>query len=249
MSIRVLDLDLDFFVSPIANFISGKQRLNDDEYSVDQIDSIAQFLETQCGLTAVNRLPAKLFEEHDQVFDYLRMLKADPWREQQVDLHHIDAHSDTGGGLTSCWHYVFSEYLHLPLSARMFPRRGAAGLNPGNFIIFLAACGWLDRVRFVTHPQWQDDIQHVYMHNFDSFSGAIQLKKYNPQTLRDAPITKPLDKIEHELEPAIPFEIIGRENYSADGPFDFVFLTRSPGFTPRFADTIFDWIKINYLRV
>jgi hypothetical protein len=242
---RILDLDLDFFVTPIAHWRGGRERLPaGDGYAVEPLESIERFLIEKCGLNRGRKTIGELFEEHDEVFGAVRALAANQPLAGQIVLDHVDAHSDTGGGFDLSWRYLFTEYVHQPQVRRFWPRRGSYAMNSGNFLIFLSACGWIQKIRFVHHPEWQrDDIQHIYMRNFDSESDYIQLKRYRTEDIDRRSDMTPLNQIPHDLEAAVPFEIVARQNFAAEGLYDRVYLTRSPAFTPRAADAAYDFIS------
>ncbi len=240
---RVLDLDLDFFVTPIANWKSDKDRLDPTEYVVDSIENVRVFLEDQCGLSCDAKTPGATFEEHDEIFDHISSLRDAGIIASPIELHHVDAHSDVGGGMTRCWVYVEQELVHLPVEQRVRPKRGGSYLNPGNFIVFLAACRWLREIHFVVPEEWRDDTHPMYLKDFCIGSRALQLKRYQASDIKAAGLTANLGSIPHTLEPEVPFTYVRRRKYRAPGKFDRMFLTRSPGFTPAGADKVFDFVR------
>lgn len=233
----VLDIDLDFFVTPIKHMVDGDTRLDGDRYSVEDADSAMEFLHSRCGLPRTDVLPGAIFEHHEELFDHAIARWTEP-----VHLIHVDAHADIGGGFTRCWDYVCTGFTHLSPERRRFPTRGLSGLNCGNFIVFLAGCGLLEKVTFVSHPDWIDDYNPIYMKNFDPDSGFIQLKRFTREDVDDALTGSPLYSYPHETEAAIPLVRIPRDNFTVDGAVSEVFLTRSPGYTPPDADLLFDRI-------
>jgi hypothetical protein len=65
----VLDLDLDFFVWPIATMRGGKKRLGDDEFTHGATpEEVRSFLEQRCHLNKTARLPGQEFVEHRDAF-------------------------------------------------------------------------------------------------------------------------------------------------------------------------------------
>lgn len=239
----VLDIDLDFFVDSIAHGASADKRLPEWGYSAetgrvegyftDTIEEALAYLETHCLLPQRNKTPGAIFEHHDELFDFAVAHFTEP-----VHLIHVDAHADMGGDLNSSWEYHSTQYMHLPLHERRTPTRGNNYLNCGNFLVFLAACGLLEKVTFVTHPKWQIDYDCLYLKDFSSASGALQLKRFPPNTVRDANF----HTVPHEKEDEIPFIQVSREDFFSIVQPDTVFLTRSPCFTPASADSIYDAI-------
>jgi hypothetical protein len=54
---QVLDLDLDVFVRPAVQLVSGARRLSSKEYTCATADEVEDFLESQCGLRKERPLP------------------------------------------------------------------------------------------------------------------------------------------------------------------------------------------------
>lgn len=232
----VLDIDLDFFVTPIKHWGSSDERRDEDDCRVEDTADAIAYLESHCKMPTDSPSPGATFENHDELFDY----GIANWTEP-VHLIHIDAHADIGGGLTSCWHYVSTEYTHLNPRQRRMPKRGMKFLNCGNFIVFLAGCGLLKEITFVSHPDWTDDYNAIYMKGFDPSSEALQLKQFDAQDIKDAGFV-PLYNVKHEVEEAIPMRRVSREKFQSVAIPDSVVLTRSPGYTPKSADALFDEI-------
>jgi hypothetical protein len=226
----VLDIDLDFFVSPIKNWHASADRLPEEDYSVDA--NAKSFFEWQCRFNRDTRIPGACFEEHDELFDFGIANFRTP-----IHLIHVDAHADIGGGFSAGWHYVGTEYLHLDEPARKHPQRGPNALNAGNFIIFLAACRLLREVTFVSHVNWHDDYGSAYMQHFDPHSEALQLKRFDPGALQGV---LGLQHVPHQNEAPIPFRRTSRADFQLRAIPDLMFLTRSPGYTPQSADTLYD---------
>lgn len=231
--ITILDVDLDFFVTPIKNWGSSNNRIPEGKATTENIKEAINYLENHCLLNT-EKTPGAIFENHDELFDYALEQFTEP-----VHLIHLDAHADIGGGLTTCWKYVCTEYTHLSLPQRYHPKRGHQYLNCGNFIVFLAGIGLLERVTFVSHPDWQDDYNSIYMKDFDPDSNALQLKRFSADDVNKSLYTSLLE-LPYEREQEVPFIRVSRHDfYNAVPPDQFV-LTRSPGFTPVSADSLFD---------
>lgn len=231
----VLDIDLDFFVSPIQHWKQSHDRVPDAEATPESVEEVLHYLNANCGLPTESKTPGAWFEHHDELFDFAVKHVAEP-----MHLVHLDAHADIGGGLTRCWEYVFTQYTHLSLPFRRHPKRGARHLNCGNFIVFLAACGLLERVTFVAHPAWQDDYNGLYMKDFDLGSEALQLKRFEKSVIDESKLLTPLYDLPHEVEAAVPFVRVNRDDYHAEHKPDLLFVTRSPGYTPASADPLFE---------
>lgn len=233
----VLDIDLDFFTTPIVYEVSAKKRVTKKGAATEPIEDALIYLRDHCKLPITNKTLGASFEHHDEVFNYALRHFTEP-----VHLIHVDAHADIGGGFTTCWDYVTTEYAHLPLAQRRMPKRGKNRMNCGNFIVFLAACGLLERVTFVSHPDWSDDYNPIYMKDCDPGSNALQIKKVLKSVMEESGMMKPFCELPHEVEPAIPFTRISREDFYAESPPDMLLVTRSPEYTPESADALYDAI-------
>jgi hypothetical protein len=113
-------------------------------------------------------------------------------------------------------------------------------LDSGNFLAFAAACRLIERLNFITHPGKGKDIPTLIFKNFDINSNSIQLKKFTRDQINEfvdhpdhLPKLKPLGS-----EPEIPFRMIPYNEFQSSGDYDFVFLARSPAFTPAEADRL-----------
>lgn len=231
----VLDIDLDFFTSPIVIDSMGERTTKRRGKTAESIDSVLGYLQSQCLVPTSGKTPGACFEHHDEVFDFALKHFTEP-----VHLIHVDAHSDIGGGMPMCWQYVFGEYLHHNGEERHSPKRGPKGLNCGNFIVFLAACGLLERVTFVTRDDWRCDYSCIYMDSFQIESGNLQLKRFAKQDFDRIGTSAQLWDLPHTVESLIPFEEVSRNEFISDGPPDMMLVTKSPQYTPACSDGLYD---------
>lgn len=138
---RVLDIDLDFFVSDIAHFVSDNgKRLNDDYYKIWDEKSVRKFLEKKCGLSRSKPVKGRLIRHHDEAYYYFwRELISNNKLKVPFDIVHVDAHADLGLGDAS-WVYILSDLLRLPPEERINPKTtGLDGLSYGNYLAFAIA--------------------------------------------------------------------------------------------------------------
>jgi hypothetical protein len=220
-------------VRPIKHWCESNERLPEDKFSSESVADVLSFLEKQCCVSDKAKIPGARFEHHDELFDYAISHFKEP-----IHLVHVDAHADIGGGFSGCWHYVCTEYIHHPVAKRQKPKKGNKFLNAGNFVVFLAACELLGRLTFVSHPDWHDDYNSIYMKDFDPTSGALQLKRYSPEVVSAAGIASLCDVV-HDVEAEIPFHRVPRAEFSLSATPDFMFVTRSPGYTPASTDVLY----------
>lgn len=75
---------------------------------------------------------------------------------------------------------------------------------------------------------------------------TIRLPLLDPQNLRENLLStdqlRPL-----ALEPPVPFSREVIQHFQAPAPFNFVCLARSPGFTPKTADVLYDAIRNRFI--
>ncbi|WP_257233071.1 hypothetical protein [Rhodococcus qingshengii] len=65
---RILDIDLDFFVTPVVYWPEDNERPPAEDYSVWPIDQALDFLRNRCGLT--QKLPGFVTENHGELSLY-----------------------------------------------------------------------------------------------------------------------------------------------------------------------------------
>ena len=147
---------------------------------------------------------------------------------------HVDAHSDLGLGDAS-WTYIMGDILHRPIAKRMFPDIEPHKLNPGSYLAFAIACRWISEVTFVLHSKWNDDLPRFHFKDYDTSSGKLQLKKYDPNKI-DVLLMEKTEPL--ELESEVPFTMVKSSNYTETKPFSFIVLSHSQGYTPKSADKL-----------
>jgi hypothetical protein len=236
---KILDLDLDFFINDIVHNVSDYDSRVDDNYTSTWLEEhVCSFLESQCKLSKSRPIKGKVVEHHHEAFLYWRELILNGQITTPFEVVHVDAHSDLGLGDAS-WAYIMGEILHRPFDNRMFPDIEPHKLNPGSYLAFAIACRWVSKITFVLHPKWRNDLTWIHFKDYDTSSGIIQLKKYDPKTLD----VLSLEKIKPlELEPEVPFTMVKSSEYTETEQFSFVVLSRSPGYTPKSADKLIDII-------
>lgn len=241
---RVLDIDLDFFLEGRAHFRSpGADRLDAADYPPWAVGDALAFLERQCGLTQT--LPGWSTEQHVDVFDCWRDAIALGTLVPPLSVTHVDAHADLGLG-DAAYVYVMTELLRLPVEERTNPRRGGLdGLGDGNWLLFAIACRWLSDLMYihVGEEERPGDLMEPIMEGFDLDAEHIELAAVPKGALPYLNVHPPII----HLEPKVPFRRVPWQKYKADAPFDFICLTRSPEFTPAEADPIYDAIRERFI--
>jgi hypothetical protein len=216
MSISFLNLDLDAFLTDVAHWVSGDERRDADFYKPWSETELRAFLEKQCHLTPLRRIPGRFVVHHDGAFDYWKELVEK--HRTQIDLIHVDAHADLGLGDAS-WFHIVSELLHLPPDQRGNPPRGSRYLNAGSYIAYALAARWIASMTYVYHPEAGDDLPSIYFENNDAMPPSrIQLKgfdqhvmtKYLRHAERGLPTPQEASKIELFIPYCPPSALIGQ---------------------------------------
>src|ERR1700732_2331374 len=118
----VLDLDLDFFVRPIAYWPESGRR-SGDEYRHAKPGEVRAFLEQKCHLKIASKILGKEVVEHEDAFWTWRRWLDKRKLSEPFCVIHVDAHADLGLG-DGGWIYLLTELLALPVGQRRSPRVG-----------------------------------------------------------------------------------------------------------------------------
>jgi hypothetical protein len=242
----VLDLDLDFFVTPTHHWMDAPQRLPESEYTCASPSQVEFFLEHQCGLSKTRKIPGRFCIEHDKAFYTWR-----EWIESGVisapfDVYHVDAHADMGIGDPS-WTYLLGEVLALPVSDRSSPTTGWKGLNAGSYLPFAIANRWIKSLAYVypaetnMHEGLPNDLNTLFFRN-GNLNGPIELPHYSPAQLDSLLMLSdnPLEPL--TWEPAVPNAYTAGKSFAVEG-ITHVILAQSPGYTPKSADSLIPLIR------
>jgi hypothetical protein len=242
---RVLDIDLDFFVTPVVFWPQSDDRPGADDHEVWPIDEALSFLGDRCGLTGP--LPGFVTENHGELFPLWREAVSSGLLDPPFHVTHVDAHADIGMG-DAGYRYLMEDLLYLPPHERRRPRIGGmSGLTDGNYLLFAIACRWVGDLIYVYGEGGSNDELYFAMQGFDMSADHVQLAAMD---------TSEVDKLLHRLgapavshlEPAVPYRSTRWESFQAEGPYDFVCLTRSPPYTPDTADNLYDAIRAAFIQ-
>ncbi|SRR6266567_1123100 len=247
----VLNLDLDFFVWPIAHWPEGDGRLpaGDCEYLATDHE-VRGFLEQRCHLNKDNKIPGKVFVEHEEAFRVWRRWIIDGTLTSPFRVFHVDAHADLGLG-DSGWVYLSTELLALPLQRRVEPRFASNCLSSSNYLAFAIANRWIHSLSYVfpTGPSsasgragksCPDDLPPMHFRDGDPKTGLIELKQYRTRDIMAVTTgsrATPLD-----VEPCVPFNCTAATEFQFSGFTHFV-LAQSPRYTPPAADKLLEIIR------
>ena len=97
---RILDIDMDFFLENIENWNPfNNDRVEDDQNKPWNEKDVRHFLEFNCGLNSQNLIYSRIVKEHREAYFFWRELIQESMLKTPFEIVHIDAHSDLGGGI------------------------------------------------------------------------------------------------------------------------------------------------------
>lgn len=236
---NILDIDLDFFLKEryTDNTIIG-ERLSVKDYPIWKEREVVSFLETNCGLSTQMPIKGATFTHHHELFYYVMENNL-----TDINLYHIDAHEDVYQN-----HYIeiMRDYMNLPENERGNLNNINGYINEGNFIIFLATCHKLESIKYINDfTNYGYEVMGIYFREFNPKSEKLQIGIL-PQNYDEIPDMEEIRKIitYPNNEHPIPFQMIDCRNFNAkEIDFDYVFLTKSPEYTPPEADVFIPLIE------
>lgn len=258
---RILDLDVDFFVKGAAHWVDpdSEDRLDPERYPAWELGAALAFLTRQCLLSG--KQPGFVVEHHSDLFYCWGEAIRRGVLPARLSVAHIDAHADLGMG-DAAYAYLMNELAFHPIQERyeiLVARRpasrtdlhelGSNQLGDGNWLAFALACGWMSELTYVFNggEGRPGDLVHYLMKDFDLNSDQLQLCAVGEEDLK-----RDLMGVDSSLlilgrDPAIPFRTTGLRGFQAADPFDIVCLTRSPAYTPAASDAIFEGIRRRFI--
>lgn len=240
---HVLDIDMDFFISNIAQCGLDNNRLDSDKYKPWSEESFRDFLENKCCLCTDNPIEGKIITNHHEAFHFWDGLINNGKIKTPFSVTHIDAHSDTGLG-DNGYVYLTKELMKYPIHNR----RDVLNYDKvtlSNYLSYALACGWIRYVDFVLHDSWDNDIFTLYLKNFNVKERCFEFKGYD----ESVELVMEIEKMKEgkiaplSIDPEIPFNLINWKDYETKNRFDYVVFCQSPGFTPETADFMLNVIK------
>ena len=253
---KILDIDLDFFLNDKhRGSITNVKRLPDKYFKPWKVNEVENFLENNCGLNKEKKTHGKYFIHHHEVFLYLRKLQEQNNHLLKFCIDHLDAHADLGTGDLS-YQYIATTILNKPVIERAYPDKlnGWEGLSSGNFLAFAIACRWVERLNYINNIEWVDDTQWFHFKDFNIKSNIIQFKQFSNSQMDKIincaigmkQMTKSITPLSYE--PEVPFSVTDFNKFVNKEEYDLIFLTQSPGFTPKKSDELIPVIK-QYMKI
>ena len=233
---KVLDLDMDFFLSGPCPLAPLGSRPDPDCARAWTREEVVSFLERQCGLSTSRPVPGALFDTHDKALDFWLSRLRDGTLTAPFEVAHVDTHSDLAFGPPGP-DFVLKAVLTKHPAARATPanyRRGIK-LDEANYLLFALAFRWISRLCYVQNPHSLKDVPPVLL----APDGSIRLESAISRLMEGA----------NGREPSVPFTVCSDyRTFSEDG-FDFVTMAQSPRYAPESADFILDVLSPYILPV
>jgi hypothetical protein len=251
--VRILDLDLDFFIDGVTYWKpSDSERLSAEDFPPWPLEQALGFLEGACKLNG--KLPGLVVEHHGELFAHWRKAIEAGKLAPPFAVTHVDGHADLGLGDIG-YDYLITELLFAPPKDRQFPKTGI--VTDGNWLAFAIACQWVSDFVYVLNSGGPPgDLMPYFMEGwftnndrkagFASTAKNIELPAMDKAEFdkRDAVGGGPLNI---RYEPKVPFSWVSWKSFATSEPYDVVCLARSPGFTPAESDELFDEIRERFI--
>ena len=224
---RVLDLDMDFFLSGPCPLAEKGERPDEASAEVWSEEAVVRFLEDQCGLSREHPLPGAIFDTHDKALDYWAARLEDGSLAAPFEVVHVDTHSDLAFGPPGT-NYVLNVVLsRLPQQRAIIDTyRDAVELDEANYLLFALAFRWVSRLAYVRNPKSHQDIPRQLLDG----AGDIHLRSFIAQMMES----------KNGKEPVIPFAVYNDYTQFNQHGYDFVTMAQSPRYAPASADKIMD---------
>lgn len=258
---RVLDLDMDYFMKSVATSVdeSTPERLSEEDYGdcVWTEQEVRSFLEDNLGLSKEKKVRGRVVAGHNESLFFWKELIEKNELMTPFEVIHVDSHADLGLGYSS-WTHILDYLLWYPVEERsQHPRYvdhsgrlRAEGI--GDYLLFAVAYRWISRIIYCGNPNGEcNDYLLDTLKDFKEepiwdkpVENTIQLL-YNPEMefpqYDDSEYEKRQYIRKSRKEPEVPFLIIPTiDDVHFDGDFDFAVLAQSPNYTPASADFIMD---------
>ena len=228
---RVLDIDLDFFLADCCPLAAVGERPVLSGHEPWSGEAVRRFLEDNLGLNKRAPVPGRVFETHDGALKLWDELISSQRLDAPFEVTHIDAHSDLGIGRPGPG-FVLRNVLSVKPEDRANLKRyyDCVQLDEANYLLFALAFRWVSRLENVRNPRSRADIpQEIALYDEAGEYTAIKLW---------SPVSCMFEK-NNGMEPEIPFKLFADwREYKNSAPYDFASLAISPRYSPLEADAL-----------
>ncbi len=257
-NMKVLDLDMDYFMDEVAAFIpsSVDERLPESDYgkAVWSENRVRTFLEENLGLSQQNKLPGRIVKGHNESLFFWEELMKQGKITAPFEVVHVDSHADLGLG-TPTSSFLQGSFLTLPIETRKRIRNyefndKICDIDIGDYLLWGVAYRMFSKITYCANPKgecndycvdtlkdfeeefiWEKPVsQYIQL----TYNKNMELPQYNStkyykHKYLEGAVREP--EVELRITPKI-------ENVKYNGDFDFVVLAQSPNYTPASADFI-----------
>ena len=227
---RVLDLDMDFFLTAPCPLAQPGKRPDESCAAAYSDGEVICFLEEQCGLSRAHPVPGAIFDTHDKALDFWHARLADGSLSAPFEVVHVDTHSDLAFGPPGT-NYVLNVVLsRLPQQRAIIDTyRKAVELDEANYLLFALAFRWISHLSYVRNPKSHQDIPPQLLDG----EGRIHLRSFIARMMEG----------KNGPEPVIPFDVYDDYRQFQKTGYDFVTLAQSPRYAPASADRIMEIVR------
>lgn len=231
---RVLDLDMDFFLTDACPLARPGERPPERCAQPYADEEVIRFLEEQCALSRAHPVPGAIFDTHDKALDFWAARLADGTLTAPFEVVHVDTHSDLAFGPPGA-DFVLKAVLTRRPAARpaIGAYRAGVKLDEANYLLFALAFRWISRLTYVRNPKSRQDV-------------PARLLDADGNLLLRSDVSALMETV-NGREPAIPFEVVDDYRTFHQTGYDFVTMAQSPRYAPAGADRIMELVR-PYLR-
>ena len=227
---RVLDLDMDFFLSGPCPLAALGERPDESCAEVWSEEAVVRFLEEQCGLSADHPVPGAIFDTHDKALDFWAARLEDGSLTAPFEVVHVDTHSDLAFGPPGTGYVLNVVLSRLPQQRpQIHLYREAVELDEANYLLFALAMRWISRLAYVRNPKSHQDIPRQLLDG----DGNIHLRSFVSAMMEG----------KNGKEPVIPFDVYDDYTQFRQTGYDFVTMAQSPRYAPESADRIMEIVR------
>ena len=232
---RVLDLDLDFFLADCCPLAEPGCRPVLAGHEPWTADAVRGFLERHCGLDRRSPVPGRIFETHDRALCFWEEKLREGRLTAPFHVTHVDAHSDLGIGQPGPGFVLYNVLSMAPQRRLEIDRFYAQHkLDEANYLLFALAMRRVAALDNVRNPRSRPDIPRELL----TPDGDIRMESLPSRMFEK----------QNGPEPLIPFHVYDDwRTFRADAPYDFMTLAISPRYAPAEADSLAEVIG-EYIR-
>ena len=256
---KILDLDMDYFMTAIAHTsFSCNERLDEERYgdSVWSEEEVRQFLEKNLGLSKNHKVLGRIVGGHNEALFFWEELIESKKLIEPFGVIHVDSHADLGLGDAS-ENFLQSVFLTFPIETRRKIRNyefndNIKGISIGDYLLWAVAYRMVSSISYCANPNGdKNDYLWDILKDFHEeciwdkpVKNFIQLKYNRNMNLPEYSSTEAYKKRylkDAVKDPVVELLIIPIiEDVKFDGDFDYAVLAQSPNYTPASADFIMD---------